>query len=91
LIEVAPGIDIDRDILPKMEFTPVVKRDEIRTMDPRVFDNKPMELRQSMIHKFLEQRIDYDEADNVLFIDLKVSPFMAIFSSEILLIICLRA
>lgn len=73
LIEVAPGIDIDRDILPKMEFTPVVKRDEIRTMDPRVFDNKLMELRQGMIHRFLEHRIDYDEADNVLFIDLKVS------------------
>lgn len=73
MIEVAPGIDIDRDILPKMDFKPLIKREAVRTMDPRIFDTKLMELRQNMIQKFLEQRIDYDTQDNVMFIDLKVS------------------
>ena len=36
LIEIAPGIDIEKDILPFMEFTPVIS-DELRTMDKRLF------------------------------------------------------
>ncbi len=78
----APGIDIDRDILPKMEFTPIVKRESVRVMDPRIFDNKLMELRHSMIQRFLEHRIDYDAADNLLFIDLKVSAYPQHFITE---------
>lgn len=41
LIEVAPGIDIERDILAQMEFRPVI-RDEPRLMDPRIFSEGPM-------------------------------------------------
>src|SRR5450756_2097226 len=36
LIEVAPGIDIERDILALMDFRPVIARDPI-AMDPRIF------------------------------------------------------
>jgi propionate CoA-transferase len=35
LIEVAPGIDIGRDILPYMDFKPLI--DEVATMDISVF------------------------------------------------------
>ncbi|MCE5229500.1 acyl CoA:acetate/3-ketoacid CoA transferase [bacterium] len=36
LIEIAPGVDLDRDILAQMEFQPVIN--EIRMMSPRVFE-----------------------------------------------------
>jgi acyl CoA:acetate/3-ketoacid CoA transferase len=35
LIEIAPGIDIERDILPNMDFKPLI--DSVQTMDPSVF------------------------------------------------------
>lgn len=41
LIEVAPGIDIEKDILGRMAFKPVIS-DKIRTMDTRIFSSPPM-------------------------------------------------
>ncbi|MGB9814417.1 MAG: CoA-transferase [Thermoplasmata archaeon] len=35
LEEIAPGIDIDRDILPMMDFTPIIR--DVRTMDKNIF------------------------------------------------------
>ena len=43
LVEVAPGIDIERDILARMEFRPIVRDPAI--MDQRIFANGPMGLR----------------------------------------------
>ncbi|MDR2161000.1 MAG: hypothetical protein LBO77_02515 [Desulfovibrio sp.] len=43
LIEVAPGIDIDKDILAQMEFKPVVSGIP-KLMDPRIFTDKIMGL-----------------------------------------------
>ena len=42
LIEVAPGIEIERDILPHMGFTPIIKNPV--QMDARIFRNEPMDL-----------------------------------------------
>lgn len=42
LVEVAPGIDIERDILQNMEFRPIIKNPRI--MDERIFINQPMGL-----------------------------------------------
>ena len=42
LIEVAPGIDIDKDILAYMDFKPIVK--DVKLMDARIFEDKPMGL-----------------------------------------------
>jgi propionate CoA-transferase len=42
LIEVAPGIDVARDILPHMDFEPVIG--EYGVMDPRIFGADPMNL-----------------------------------------------
>ncbi len=42
LIELAPGIDLDRDILGQMDFEPVVR--DPRPMDTRIFDPAPMGL-----------------------------------------------
>lgn len=43
LVEIAQGVDLRRDILDQMEFTPVVPA-HIKTMDPRLFRDGPMGL-----------------------------------------------
>lgn len=43
LIEIAPGIDIERDILSQMEFKPMIV-DNVKVMDKRIFKVEPMGL-----------------------------------------------
>jgi len=43
LLEVAPGIDVERDVLARMGFRPRVA-DDLRTMDPRLYATGPMGL-----------------------------------------------
>ena len=43
LIEIAPGLDVERDVIARMSFRPRVARD-LRPMDPRIFDPRPMDL-----------------------------------------------
>ena len=43
LIEVAPGVDMQKDILGKMEFKPLISPD-LKTMDPRLFRDERMGL-----------------------------------------------
>ena len=43
LTEVAPGVDIKRDILEQMEFKPVI-RGKPKLMDPRIFADRSMGL-----------------------------------------------
>ena len=45
LCEVAPGIDVDRDVLGQMSFVPKLASD-VRTMDERIFRPGPMGLRR---------------------------------------------
>jgi propionate CoA-transferase len=47
LIEIAPGVDLARDILARMDFKPVIKTPP-RLMDPRIFADGPMRLRDEM-------------------------------------------
>ena len=42
LAEVAPGVDIARDILPAMDFAPIIR--DPAPMDPRIFRDAPMGL-----------------------------------------------
>ncbi|MEA4994592.1 MAG: malonate decarboxylase subunit alpha [Oscillibacter sp.] len=41
--EIAPGIDLERDVLGQMEFTPLLAAD-LKTMDPRIFREEAMGL-----------------------------------------------
>ena len=43
LIEVAPGIDINKDILEQMEFLPNIDPD-LKLMDEKIFKNEKMNL-----------------------------------------------
>ena len=65
LIEVAPGIDVDRDILAHMGFEPIVRN--VQLMDPRIFRAKPMGLASVLLDLRLSDRVSYDADRNVLF------------------------
>jgi len=45
LTEIAPGIDLQKDILDQMEFTPLID-DNLTPMDERIFRDRPMRLDQ---------------------------------------------
>ncbi|MEP2530653.1 CoA-transferase [Shimia sp.] len=67
LIEIAPGIDLQRDILDRMGFAPIVNQPQL--MDARIFDPAPMDLRVDLLHLDLADRIALDTQTNVLFIN----------------------
>jgi len=68
LKEVAPGIDIERDILAQMEFKPVISGDP-ELMDARIFRPEPMGLRDDLLSIPLEQRFAYDPQQNLFFVN----------------------
>jgi propionate CoA-transferase len=68
LIEVAPGVDIERDILARMQFKPLVNGTP-RIMDERIFRPAAMGLRELLLSVPLPQRLLYDEQQNILFIN----------------------
>ncbi|NEU14036.1 acyl CoA:acetate/3-ketoacid CoA transferase [Methylobacterium sp. BTF04] len=69
LIEVAPGIDIERDILPHMGFRPIINHPSL--MDARLFRDEPMELLADLLNLNLSERVSYDAERNILFINLE--------------------
>lgn len=69
LVEVAPGIDIEKDILAHMDFKPIVNNPT--PMDPRIFVDEPMELLGDLTNRKLGDRISYDADRNILFINLE--------------------
>jgi propionate CoA-transferase len=68
LIEVAPGIDIQRDILPFMDFKPVIN-EPVALMDERIFRTEPMGLRNELLRVPLESRFRYDAEEDLYFIN----------------------
>ena len=69
LIEVAPGIDIARDILAHMDFKPIINKPV--PMDRRIFVDEPMELLSDLLNLKLSERVSYDAERNILFLNLE--------------------
>ncbi|WP_018265766.1 acyl CoA:acetate/3-ketoacid CoA transferase [Methylosinus sp. LW4] len=69
LIEIAPGIDIERDILPHMDFKPIVKHPIL--MDKRIFIDEPMGLISDLLNLDLQDRVSYDADRNIQFLNLE--------------------
>jgi len=70
LTEVAPGIDIERDILAQMDFKPAIPN-EPALMDARIFADAPMGLRDDLLALPLEQRFSYDAQQDLFFVNLE--------------------
>ena len=68
LIEIAPGVDLQKDILLLMEFKPIVK-DTPRLMDKRIFGVDPMGLKDYLLALTLEERLTYDPEENLFFVN----------------------
>ncbi|MCX5820087.1 MAG: acyl CoA:acetate/3-ketoacid CoA transferase [Deltaproteobacteria bacterium] len=67
LIEIAPGIDPERDILALMGFRPIVRNP--RPMDERIFRPAPMNLAGELLAVPLEDRLTYTPEENLFFVD----------------------
>ncbi len=68
LIEIAPGMDLERDVLAHMDFVPRINGIPA-LMDERIFQDEKMDLRERMLSLPLESRFAYDERNNTLFIN----------------------
>jgi propionate CoA-transferase len=68
LTEVAPGVDVERDILAQMDFRPVI-RGTPRPMDAAIFRDVPMGLRERMLAIPLADRFTYAPEQNIFFIN----------------------
>jgi propionate CoA-transferase len=70
LTEIAPGVDLERDILAHMDFKPLIPRDPI-LMDARIFQDGPMDLRSCLLDVPLDQRFTFDAEQDLFFVDLE--------------------
>ena len=68
LVEIAPGVDLERDVLARMGFQPRVNP-QLRLMDARIFGDGPMGLRDILLVRPLDQRLSYDSAKNLFFLN----------------------
>ncbi len=67
LAEVAPGIDVKRDILDALPFKPKV--DKPVKMDAAIFRDQPMGLRDRLLELNIGDRLSYDAATNTVFMN----------------------
>ncbi len=68
LVEIAPGIDLERDILANMGFRPIMNRPP-RLMDARIFRLGLMGLRDELLTIPLEHRLTYSPDENMFFVN----------------------
>ena len=67
LTEVAPGIDVERDILRHMPFVPAISGPA--AMAAEIFLNEPMRLRDRMLDIRIQDRLRYDPVTNTVFMN----------------------
>jgi propionate CoA-transferase len=67
LVEVAPGMDMEADILRHMPFRPHM--DQSAIMDAAIFTSPPMGLRGRMLDINIDERLSYDAATNTVFMN----------------------
>jgi propionate CoA-transferase len=68
LTEIAPGIDLERDVLSQMDFMPAIST-ELKLMDPAIFSASALGLRERMLAKPLHERFELDRDHRLLFIN----------------------
>ena len=68
LVEIAPGIDLERDVLALMDFRPAISP-HLKLMDAALFRDEPMNLRERLLATPLADRFELDRAHRMLFIN----------------------
>ena len=70
LIEIAPGVDLEKDVLAHIGFQPII-RGEPKLMDARIFGAGPMGLKDDLLTMPLEARFAYDAERNMFFLNME--------------------
>ena len=68
LVEIAPGVDLENDILALMDFQPIVTKSP-RMMDERIFRPEPMGLKNDLLSLKLTERLTYDAEENLFYVN----------------------
>jgi propionate CoA-transferase len=68
LVEIAPGVDLERDILAHMDFKPSIGA-QLKQMDARLFSPLAMNWRADFLALPLEQRLVYDARQELFFVN----------------------
>jgi propionate CoA-transferase len=68
LIEIAPNIDVQNDIINQMDFVPIVSP-SLKIMDERIYNEAKMNV-SNEIFGSLEDRCTYHKKDHTMFLDL---------------------
>jgi len=68
LIEIAPGVDVEKDILSQMDFKPIIRKPP-PLMDERIFRYEPMGLKDDLLIIPLDERLIYDPEENLFFVN----------------------
>ena len=67
LTEIAPGVELEKDILAHMDFKPIIN--DPRPMDERIFRPEPMGMRDDLLRLPLEERLTYHPEENLFFVN----------------------
>lgn len=68
LLEIAPGVDLEKDILSLMDFKPFMAKPP-KLMDTRIFHSGIMGLQDDILELSLGERLTYNEKDNLFFVN----------------------
>ncbi|MCX6028967.1 MAG: acyl CoA:acetate/3-ketoacid CoA transferase [Chloroflexi bacterium] len=68
LIEIAPGVEVERDILAKMAFRPIINAAPA-LMDERIFREGTMGLKEDLVAMPLADRFTYDPDQNTFYVN----------------------
>jgi propionate CoA-transferase len=68
LIEIAPGLDLEKDILGQMGFRPLISP-SLKEMDRRIFQPGPMNLKADLLEVPISERLVYDPVENLFFVN----------------------
>jgi len=67
LIELAPGVDLQTEVLDLLPFEPIINN--VQPMDAAIFRDEPMGLRNRLFDIHIEDRLSYDPDANTVFMD----------------------
>jgi propionate CoA-transferase len=70
LTEIAPGVDLEKDVLAHIAFEPIM-HGLPKLMDARIFSVEPMGLKDDLLTVPLAARFDYDSERNMFFLNME--------------------
>jgi len=83
LIEIAPGVDLDKDVLAHIGFEPIIHGEPAR-MDARIFLDEPMGLKEDLLTVPMEARFVFDAERNMFFLNMEGMSLLTLADVEVI-------